>query len=140
MITGRPYPLKGRYYANIFVHFEPSGHCMRHAERMKGEDVAIDDAKVLYERAQKRLKQNQDKMKAKKRENKGSASTGKVGGQNGQEKSRRAPSTPYYIQPGSIEKERWNQEVMYDMNLVRTFLCFFNFFHAFNFPKSIVSQ
>jgi len=23
--TGRPFPLKGRYYANIFIHFEPTG-------------------------------------------------------------------------------------------------------------------
>jgi hypothetical protein len=24
-IAGRPFPLKGRYVANIFIHFEPSG-------------------------------------------------------------------------------------------------------------------
>ena len=27
---GRPFPLKGRYYANIFIHFEPIGHSLRH--------------------------------------------------------------------------------------------------------------
>ena len=26
LIHGRPFPLKGRYYANIFIHFEPIGH------------------------------------------------------------------------------------------------------------------
>jgi hypothetical protein len=26
LIHGRPFPLKGRYFANIFIHFEPSGH------------------------------------------------------------------------------------------------------------------
>jgi prolyl 4-hydroxylase len=25
LVHGRPYPLKGRYFANIFVHFEPTG-------------------------------------------------------------------------------------------------------------------
>jgi hypothetical protein len=25
LIHGRPFPLKGRYYANIFIHFEPTG-------------------------------------------------------------------------------------------------------------------
>lgn len=30
VIHGRPYPLKGRYYANIFIHFEPTGHSLRH--------------------------------------------------------------------------------------------------------------
>lgn len=30
VIHGRPFPLKGRYFANIFVHFEPIGHTLRH--------------------------------------------------------------------------------------------------------------
>ena len=25
VIHGRPFPLKGRYFANIFIHFEPTG-------------------------------------------------------------------------------------------------------------------
>lgn len=25
LIHGRPFPMKGRYYANIFIHFEPTG-------------------------------------------------------------------------------------------------------------------
>lgn len=25
LIHGRPFPLKGRFYANIFIHFEPTG-------------------------------------------------------------------------------------------------------------------
>jgi prolyl 4-hydroxylase len=28
--TGRPFPLKGRYYAMLFIHFEPIGHSLRH--------------------------------------------------------------------------------------------------------------
>jgi len=30
VLHGRPFPLKGRMYANIFVHFEPTGHSLRH--------------------------------------------------------------------------------------------------------------
>lgn len=30
VLHGRPYPLKGRFLANIFIHFEPTGHSLRH--------------------------------------------------------------------------------------------------------------
>jgi len=30
VIHGRPWPLKGRYFANLFVHFEPIGHSIEH--------------------------------------------------------------------------------------------------------------
>merc|ERR1712176_316246 len=30
VLHGRPYPLKGRFYANLFIHFEPIGHSLRH--------------------------------------------------------------------------------------------------------------
>lgn len=35
ILHGRPFPLKGRFYANVFVHFEPTGHTLRHSG---GED------------------------------------------------------------------------------------------------------
>jgi len=53
VIHGRPYPMKGRFYANVFVHFEPSGHSIRHGDRMDGNQVE-DDAEELYHRAQRR--------------------------------------------------------------------------------------
>ena len=28
LMHGRPFPLKGRYYANIFIHFEPTGRSL----------------------------------------------------------------------------------------------------------------
>jgi hypothetical protein len=34
LIHGRPFPLKGRYFANIFIHFEPTG---RHIYHRSGE-------------------------------------------------------------------------------------------------------
>lgn len=30
VLHGRPFPMKGRYYANVFIHFEPTGHSLRH--------------------------------------------------------------------------------------------------------------
>jgi prolyl 4-hydroxylase len=30
LIHGRPFPLKGRYFANIFIHFEPTGRKLSH--------------------------------------------------------------------------------------------------------------
>jgi len=38
VIHGRPYPLKGRFYANVFIHFEPRGHSERHHQKMSEED------------------------------------------------------------------------------------------------------
>jgi len=31
--------LKGRFYANIFIHFEPVGHSLRHNKKLDGIDV-----------------------------------------------------------------------------------------------------
>jgi len=40
VLHGRPFPLKGRFLANIFVHFEPVGHSLRHdAAESGGGDV-----------------------------------------------------------------------------------------------------
>lgn len=39
VIHGRPFPLKGRFYANVFIHFEPTGHSLRHGvESDKNKD------------------------------------------------------------------------------------------------------
>lgn len=37
LLHGRPFPLKGRYYANIFIHFEPTGHSLRHNAKIQGK-------------------------------------------------------------------------------------------------------
>ena len=39
VIHGRPFPLKGRFYANLFVHFEPVGHSLRHDHEVEHGDV-----------------------------------------------------------------------------------------------------
>merc|ERR1719396_122596 len=40
VLHGRPFPLKGRYYANIFIHFEPTGHSLRHQAKEAAEQAA----------------------------------------------------------------------------------------------------
>lgn len=46
VIHGRPFPLKGRYYANVFVHFEPLGH------GLKNEQTIVDlNLGSLYKQA-----------------------------------------------------------------------------------------
>jgi len=35
VLHGRPFPLKGRFYANIFIHFEPTGHSLRHQAKLE---------------------------------------------------------------------------------------------------------
>lgn len=40
VLHGRPFPLKGRYFANIFVHFEPVGHSLRHNAKEAAERAA----------------------------------------------------------------------------------------------------
>jgi prolyl 4-hydroxylase len=42
VIHGRPFPMKGRYFANIFVHFEPIGHTMRHHNHKTDAGADVD--------------------------------------------------------------------------------------------------
>jgi len=39
ILHGRPFPLKGRFFANIFIHFEPTGHTLRHTGGDHSGDV-----------------------------------------------------------------------------------------------------
>ena len=49
VIHGRPFPLKGRFHANLFIHFEPTGHSLRH-----NADVSVDDVNAQYEEASRK--------------------------------------------------------------------------------------
>jgi len=49
VLHGRPFPLKGRFYANLFIHFEPIGHSLRH----HNYDHKIGDVHKNYERSVK---------------------------------------------------------------------------------------
>ena len=45
ILHGRPFALKGRYFANVFIHFEPTGHTKRHNKKMSqgGDDAEYDE-------------------------------------------------------------------------------------------------
>uniref|UniRef100_A0A7S2YGP5 Fe2OG dioxygenase domain-containing protein n=1 Tax=Entomoneis paludosa TaxID=265537 RepID=A0A7S2YGP5_9STRA len=44
VLHGRPFPLKGRYMANIFIHFEPTGHSLRHNMGLDPKQHDVDQA------------------------------------------------------------------------------------------------
>ncbi|KAL3774624.1 hypothetical protein ACHAWO_001995 [Cyclotella atomus] len=41
VIHGRPFPLKGRHYAMLFIHFEPTGHSLKHD--IDTSAISVDD-------------------------------------------------------------------------------------------------
>ena len=79
VIHGRPFPLKGRYFANIFVHFEPVGHTMRHHSH---KTTAGDDVDEKYREAQIK----------------------KMGGHENEQNG-----LPSYIIPGTPEEDHWRR-------------------------------
>lgn len=42
VLHGRPFPLNGEFVANIFVHFEPTGHTLRHTGVLSDEEKERD--------------------------------------------------------------------------------------------------
>lgn len=51
VLHGRPFPLKGRFYANIFIHFEPVGHSIRHNAKTEKKNVHEEYDKAIKRRA-----------------------------------------------------------------------------------------
>jgi len=51
VVHGRPFPLKGRFYANVFIHFEPVGHTLRHEESLEQENTDLADPPAIYDKA-----------------------------------------------------------------------------------------
>jgi len=90
VIHGRPFPLKGRHYANVFVHFEPLGHSLQHEER-NGEDEQ--SLEYLYKQAWKKLQSKcSDDEECQ-----------------GREDLNVVKKVPHYIIPGSEAEMRWLQ-------------------------------
>lgn len=93
VVHGRPFPLKGRYFANVFVHFEPLGHTLLHEEQHYDEEV--ESLEYLYHSAWKKLKSKcVDDEECRTRVDLNVAASTRV---------------PHYIQPGSEEERRWLQ-------------------------------
>ena len=101
VLHGRPFPLKGKFFANIFIHFEPTGHTLRHDAKMKGELVGKDDVHAEYQKAVKR----------------------RAGGHEADHSG-----LPSYIVEGTPEAKKWhqkhpdNERVSAAMELLRSFL------------------
>jgi len=52
VLHGRPFPLKGRFFANVFIHFEPIGHSLRHDAKIGlPKDVHSEYKKSVQRRA-----------------------------------------------------------------------------------------
>ena len=45
VIHGRPFEMKGNFMANVFVHFEPNGHTLRHQEKTRVAREELENAK-----------------------------------------------------------------------------------------------
>ena len=52
VLHGRPFPLKGRFMANIFIHFEPTGHSLRHNMGLDAEHDIDQAYRDSFERLQ----------------------------------------------------------------------------------------
>ena len=51
VVHGRPFPLKERFFANVFIHFEPVGHKLRHEESLDQENTDLSDPSAIYDKA-----------------------------------------------------------------------------------------
>jgi prolyl 4-hydroxylase len=54
VLHGRPFPMKGRFYANVFIHFEPIGHSLRHDAKINAGEVGGDVNKKYRESVAKK--------------------------------------------------------------------------------------
>lgn len=82
VLHGRPFPLKGRFYANIFVHFEPVGHSLRHNAKLEND---VKDVHTKYKEAVAR-------------------------GVGGHEVDQAESDLPPYLIPGTPEEANWRNQ------------------------------
>lgn len=89
VLHGRPFPLEGAFYANIFVHFEPHGHTERYNQKRgrRRRDIFSDNdnTKQLFERA-KGSQQRPQNLQS---------------------------NLPEYIEPDSDEEVWWRQQYIF---------------------------
>lgn len=89
VLHGRPYPLKGKYYANLFLHFEPVGYSSELERRLQ--------TKTAREKFEEALARQTDDI---------------------QDPADRAPrrynvDLPHYIKEGTTEAARWRQDFVF---------------------------
>jgi len=100
-IHGRPFPLKGKYYASLFIHFEPIGHSKRHEKR-----VPVETAEESYERALKHY-QNQKDIVYDGNDNDIDGEDSIMGNEDTP-----SPTVPHYVPPDKAG--RWKQQFEYE--------------------------
>ena len=81
VLHGRPFKLKGRFMANIFIHFEPTGHSLRHN---MGLDPQQHDVDQKYRDSFEALQAGHEHL--------------------------HQDDMPPYIVPGSPEDSRWHRQ------------------------------
>jgi prolyl 4-hydroxylase len=91
VIHGRPYPLKGSYYANAFLHFEPLGYSAELERRLQAADKT---AKEKFQEALEKQIEDTAEERAARHEN-------------------RKADLPRYIKEGTPEAARWRQESVF---------------------------
>jgi prolyl 4-hydroxylase len=84
VLHGRPFPLEGRFMANIFIHFEPTGHSLRHNMKLEELKDQQQDVNAKYKRDLAR-------------------------GVGGHEVDAADLGLPPYIIPGSPEESNWRR-------------------------------
>jgi prolyl 4-hydroxylase len=103
VIHGRPYPLQGDHYANIFLHFEPIGHTRKHAEKgAYGTDVQLpEQAERAYEQALAKAQQQQQESSVSEKKRSSSAPSS-------------VPDLPNYVSPTLASS--WKQNFHFERN------------------------
>jgi prolyl 4-hydroxylase len=96
VIHGRPYPLRGKYFANVFVHFEPLGYTSSLDTKIVSDIEGEEDAETLFEQAFWSGEEETD-YKNKKSNKKG-----------------HKEDLPPYISPDSSVAPRWRQHYIFD--------------------------
>jgi len=91
VLHGRPFPLKGEYMANIFIHFEPVGHSIRHNAK---------EAAAAADKAAKDKSHVDEKYKE--------AVARRAGGHEIDEGDNNG--LPSYIIPGTPEEANWRRQ------------------------------
>lgn len=95
IIHGRPYPLKAKAYANVFVHFEPVGYTDAFEEKLRSMDRISPDAvlstREKFEQALRKAHHQQQTVR----------------------KETPKKSIPSYIEEHSQEASRWRQQFVF---------------------------
>lgn len=93
VLHGRPYPLKGTYFANCFLHFEPIGYSAELERRMTAKS-----AKEKFEEALAKQTDDTPEEKA---------------ARHHAPKIKSDLPLPSYIKEGTLEAARWRQEFVF---------------------------